>query len=83
MPTFSVAEIVAAFVFGSKDFVPFIYGKRMQVWTPMIIGLALMIYPYFVPDMLVLGTIGGILTALLFSSAARSPHVLVSVSGPC
>ncbi len=66
MPTFSVAEIVAEFIFGSIGFVAFIYGKRMHVWTPMFIGLALMIYPYFVPDMLVLGTIGAILTALLF-----------------
>ncbi len=83
MPTFSVAEIVAEFIFGSIGFVAFIYGKRMHVWTPMFIGLALMIYPYFVPDTLVSCAIGGILTASLFCSADRSPHVLVSVAGPC
>lgn len=32
----------------------------------MFIGLALMIYPYFVPDTLVSCAIGGILTASLF-----------------
>ena len=66
MPTFSVAEIVAEFIFGSIGFVAFIYGKRMHVWTPMFIGLALMIYPYFVPDTLVSCAIGGTLKASLF-----------------
>ena len=66
MPTFSVAEIIAEFIFGSIGFVAFVYGKRMQVWKTMFIGLALMIYPYFVPDTLVSYATGVILTAALF-----------------
>jgi hypothetical protein len=66
MPEFSVPEIVAEFLFGSIGFVAFIYGKRMQVWTPMFIGLALMVYPYFVPNPLVSYAAGTILTAALF-----------------
>jgi hypothetical protein len=66
MPTFSVAEIVAELIFGAIGFVAFIYGKRTNAWTPMFIGLGLMIYPYFVPDALVSYGVGAILTAALF-----------------
>ncbi len=66
MPTFSVAEIIAEFIFGSIGFVAFIYGKRMQVWRPMFIGLASMVYPNFAPDAIVSYAMGGILTAALF-----------------
>lgn len=66
MPTFSVSEIIGEFIFGSIGFVAFIYGKRMQVWKTMFIGLALMVYPYFVPDALVSYATGAILTGALF-----------------
>ncbi len=46
--------------------VAFVYGKRMHVWRPMLIGLALMIYPYFVEDALPLCGIGAALSAGLF-----------------
>jgi hypothetical protein len=45
---FSAANLVGGFVFGAIGFVAFVYGKRMALWKPMFIGLALMIYPYFV-----------------------------------
>lgn len=66
MPAFSVSEIVGEFLFGSIGFVAFIYGKRMNAWTPMFIGLALMIYPYFVPDPITSYAAGAILTGALF-----------------
>jgi hypothetical protein len=66
MPGFSAAEIIAGFIFGSIGFVAFAYGKRMHIWTPMFIGLALMVYPYFAEQPIALWGIGTVLTAALF-----------------
>jgi hypothetical protein len=62
----SVSAMVGELVFGSIGLVAFIYGKRQSVWTPMFLGLALMIYPYFVADPIVLFSIGIGLTASLY-----------------
>ncbi|PYL06522.1 MAG: hypothetical protein DME34_08765 [Verrucomicrobia bacterium] len=53
-------------VFGSIGFVAFIYGKRMNLWKPMLLGLALMIYPYFISDDVMMIAIGALGTAGLF-----------------
>jgi hypothetical protein len=50
MPVFSGANLIGGLLFGSIGFVAFIYGKRMHVWKPMLLGLALMAYPYFVEN---------------------------------
>ncbi len=60
------AVIVANLLFGSIGFVAFIYGKRMHIWKPMFIGLALMAYTYFITNTIVLFGIGVVLTASLF-----------------
>src|SRR4030095_6306738 len=64
---FSAANLIGGVVFGAIGFVAFIYGKRMNLWKPMLIGIALMVYPYFVSDdkiMIVIGLFGS--TALFF-----------------
>jgi len=66
MPVFSGANLIGGLVFGSIGFVAFIYGKRMHVWKPMFIGLALMAYPYFVANDIAVITIGIVGTAMLF-----------------
>ena len=66
MPAFSMAELIAGFVFGSIGFVAFIYGKRNDLWKPMFGGLALMAYPYFISNTWALYGIGAALTASLF-----------------
>ena len=66
MLNLSAANLIGGFVFGSIGFVAFIYGKRMNLWRPMLLCVALMVYPYFISDdllMIVIGTIG---TAGLF-----------------
>jgi hypothetical protein len=40
------------------------YGRRQHAPVPLICGLALMIYPYFVSDVILLVVIGCLLTAL-------------------
>ena len=66
MPVFSDSNLIGGLVFGSIGFVAFVYGKRMHVWKPMLIGLALMAYPYFVENDMVLIVIGVLGTAALF-----------------
>ena len=66
MPVFSGANLIGGLVFGSIGFVAFIYGKRMHVWKPMFIGLALMAYPYFIENDMVMLAVGVVGTAALF-----------------
>ncbi|MDP2029847.1 MAG: hypothetical protein Q8K12_09455 [Thiobacillus sp.] len=42
----------------------FLYGKKQQAVVPLFSGLALMIYPYFVSNMILLVVIGVVLIAL-------------------
>jgi len=66
MLNLSAANLIGGFVFGSIGFVAFIYGKRMNLWRPMLLGIALMVYPYFISDDLLMIAIGTIGTAGLF-----------------
>ena len=66
MFSFSTANLIGGLVFGSIGFVAFIYGKRMNLWKPMFLGIALMVYPYFISDDLLMIAIGAIGTAGLF-----------------
>ena len=63
---FSATNLLGGLLFGSIGFVAFIYGKRMHVWKPMLIGLALMAYPYFVANDVAVFVIGAVATAALF-----------------
>jgi hypothetical protein len=62
---FSFANIIGGLIFSGVGFVAFVYGKKMTLWKPMVIGLALMIYPYFISDTWVLYGVGIALSAAL------------------
>ena len=66
MPVLNGANLIGGLLFGSIGFVAFVYGKRMHVWKPMLLGLALMTYPYFVANNIALFAIGVVGTATLF-----------------
>src|SRR6266446_603465 len=66
MLNLSAANLIGGFVFGSIGFVAFIYGKRMNLWRPMLLGIGLMVYPYFINNDLLMIAIGTIGTAGLF-----------------
>ena len=66
IPSLSFSNLIAGLVFGSIGFVAFIYGKRMNVWKPMFLGIALMVFPYFVENTIWLFATGIFGTALLF-----------------
>lgn len=63
---FSFAKIAACSIFGAIGFVALVYGKRNTLLRPMIIGIALMVYPYFFSGMLAIYLIGIALTAALY-----------------
>ena len=66
IPAFAGSSLIANLLFSSVGFVAFVYGKRMHVWKPMFLGLALMAYPYFVENDIALFAIGVVGTAALF-----------------
>jgi hypothetical protein len=42
----------------------FLYGRKQRAAVPMVCGLAMMIYPYFIPNVLALIAIGIVLAAI-------------------
>jgi predicted membrane protein len=51
-------------IFGSIGFGFFVYGKKQQAIVPLLCGLALMIFPYFVSNVIVLVVVGVALMAI-------------------
>jgi hypothetical protein len=51
-------------LFGSIGLGFFIYGKKQRAVVPMVCGLALMLFPYFVSNVMLLVGIGILLSAL-------------------
>ena len=47
-----------ALVFGSFGLGYFIYGKKQKALVPLFCGIALMVFPYFVANMVALVVIG-------------------------
>jgi hypothetical protein len=62
----SPANLIGGMVFGSIGFVAFIYGKRLSLWKPMLCGIALMVYPYFIANTAMMLAIGALGTGALF-----------------
>jgi len=63
---FSFIKMAADIIFGAIGLAAFIYGKRRASWRPMIIGIALMAYPYFLTGTLVIYLVGIALSAALY-----------------
>ena len=60
----STATLLWGLLFGSIGFGFFIYGKRQRMIVPLLCGLALMVYPYFVAGSLWIVIIGIVLMAI-------------------
>lgn len=54
----SVASIVWGMLFGAIGVGFFVYGKRQQTIAPLLCGLVLMIYPWFVTNAVLLVEVG-------------------------
>ena len=63
---FSAAKIFACTIFGAIGFAAFLYGKKNKFFRPIIIGITLMAYPYFISGTFFLYLVGIALTAALY-----------------
>ena len=62
----SAANIMADIIFGVIGMCAFYYGRKEKAYRPIVIGLVLMIYPYFIQNTLFLYLIGAGFTAGLY-----------------
>lgn len=51
-------------VFSSVGLGFFMYGRKQRAIVPLVCGLALMIYPYFVSNTMALVAVGSVLSVL-------------------
>ena len=59
-------ELFVPMFFGTVGLAAFVYGKKSFNWKPMVIGVALMVYPYFIGNALLLYSIGIALCVSLY-----------------
>ena len=64
MPT--PAALFGAIVFGSIGMAAFVYGRKSSLLKPVVIGIALMGFPYFVSETWALFAVGAALSGALF-----------------
>ena len=62
----SPAVLFGSLLFGAIGLAAFIYGKRMVLWKPMVIGIVLMAYPYFIAQTWLLYSVGCVLCLGLY-----------------
>ncbi len=60
------SSLVAGFVVSGVGFVLFSYGRKMGRAPQFVVGLILMIFPYFVPSVLLMLGIGTLLCGLCY-----------------
>jgi hypothetical protein len=52
------------FLFGTIGLGYFMYGKKQQRMIPLMVGLGLMVFPYFVTDPIFIVIVGGVLMVI-------------------
>ena len=62
----SPAVLFGSLLFGAIGLAAFIYGKRMVLWKPVVIGIVLMAYPYFIARTWLLYSVGCVLCLGLY-----------------
>ena len=60
----NTASLFWGFLFGTIGIGFFIYGRKQSRVIPLICGLILMVFPYFVSNTILLVVIGAVLMAL-------------------
>ncbi len=62
---FDPLHLIVSFLVSGVGVVAFVYGKRQQKLYPMLAGVALLVFPYFVDNVLVTaGITAAVLAAL-------------------
>lgn len=60
------AGMIAGMIAGVFGTAYFVYGKRQPKFAPMICGVALCVYPYFIDNLVWLCVIGAVLLVVPF-----------------
>jgi hypothetical protein len=60
----SELELLWGVLFGSVGLGFFVYGKKQSMVVPLVCGLALMVYPYFMSNAVALVLMGLVLVAM-------------------
>jgi predicted membrane protein len=60
----STSMLVWGMFFGSIGLGFFMYGKKQKAIVPLLVGIALFIFPYFISDITLLVIVGAILVVL-------------------
>ena len=60
----STSSLLWGLLFGSIGLAYFVYGKRQRAVVPLVCGMALMAFPYFVSNTLLLVGIGVVLVII-------------------
>jgi hypothetical protein len=66
--SFDASNLVAGFLVSGVGFVLFSYGRKMSRIPQVVAGLVLMVFPYFVPNVLLMLGIGAVLCLLLYAA---------------
>ena len=62
----SSATLLWGLLFSSIGLGYFVYGKKQSLVVPLVVGIALMVFPYFVANAALTALIGIVLMALPF-----------------
>jgi hypothetical protein len=62
--TLSTAAILWGLLFGSLGLGFFLYGKKQRAVVPLVCGLVLMVFPYFISSTTLLLVVGIVVTAI-------------------
>jgi len=57
-------SLIWGLIFGSIGLGYFVYGKKQRSVVPLVCGLGLMVFPYFVSNTVVLVIVGLLLSAI-------------------
>jgi hypothetical protein len=63
---FSEGPLLLSLVVSSVGLVLFLYGRKQHRWPHLVVGLALMVYPYFVSSLRSMLAFGLVLIAALW-----------------
>ena len=63
---FNPYNLLAGLIFGTIGWGAFSYGKKLDLWQPRAIGVALMVYPYLICNAWLLWGVGVGLMVLLW-----------------
>ena len=67
------SSLLVSFIVSGIGFVAFSYGRKMSRTPQTLVGLVMMVYPYFVPNLWAMAGIGVALLGALFV-AVRSGY---------